>query len=93
MIKAGIIGATGYAGAELVRILSGHPECEIAAISSVSFEGKAISEVYPAYYGLNDMVCEDADSVVEKSDVILRLCRTGCLRNWLSVALTWERFL
>ncbi len=70
MIKAGIIGATGYAGAELVRILSGHPECEIAAISSVSFEGKAISEVYPAYYGLNDMVCEDADSVVEKSDVI-----------------------
>lgn len=70
MIKAGIIGATGYAGAELVRILSGHPECEIAAISSVSFEDKAISEVYPAYYGLNDMVCEDADSVVEKSDVI-----------------------
>lgn len=70
MIKAGIIGATGYAGAELVRILSGHPECEIAAISSVSFEGKAISEVYPAYYGLNDMVCEDADSVVEKSDVV-----------------------
>lgn len=70
MIKAGIIGATGYAGAELVRILSGHPECEIAAISSVSFEGKTISEVYPAYYGLNDMVCEDADSVVEKSDVV-----------------------
>ncbi len=70
MIKAGIIGATGYAGAELVRILSGHPECEIAAISSVSFEGKAISEVYPAYYGLNDMVCEDADSIVEKSDVV-----------------------
>lgn len=70
MIKAGIIGATGYAGAELVRILSSHPECEIAAISSVSFEGKAISEVYPAYYGLNDMVCEDADSVVEKSDVV-----------------------
>lgn len=70
MIKAGIIGATGYAGAELVRILSGHPECEIAAISSVSFEGKAISEVYPAYYGLNDMVCETADTVVEKSDVV-----------------------
>ncbi|MGN1113482.1 MAG: N-acetyl-gamma-glutamyl-phosphate reductase [Acutalibacteraceae bacterium] len=70
MIKAGIIGATGYAGAELVRILTTHPEAEIAAISSVSFEGKAISEVYPAFYKLNDMVCEDADSVVEKSDVI-----------------------
>ena len=70
MIKAGIIGATGYAGAELVRILTTHPKAEIAAISSVSFEGKAISEVYPAFYKLNDMVCEDADSVVEKSDVI-----------------------
>ena len=48
-IKAGIIGATGYAGAELVRLLLAHPQAEIAAISSVSFEGKAISEVYPSY--------------------------------------------
>ncbi len=70
MIKAGIIGATGYAGAELVRILTAHPKAEIAAISSVSFEGKAISEVYPAFYKLNDMVCGDADAVVEKSDVV-----------------------
>lgn len=70
MIKVGIIGATGYAGAELVRLLMGHPQAEITAISSVSFEGKAISEVYPAYYSLNDMVCENADDVVEKSEVI-----------------------
>lgn len=70
MIKVGIIGATGYAGAELVRILTTHPQAEIAAISSVSFEGKAISEIYPAFYGLNDMVCESADGVVEKSDVV-----------------------
>ena len=70
MIKAGIIGATGYAGAELVRLLLSHPKAELAAVSSVSFEGKALSEVYPAYYGLCDMVCESADSVVEKSDVV-----------------------
>ena len=38
-IKAGIVGATGYAGAELVRLLTAHPEAEISAISSVSFEG------------------------------------------------------
>ena len=36
-IKAGIIGATGYAGAELVRILLGHPNVKIEALSSVSF--------------------------------------------------------
>lgn len=43
-IKAGIIGATGYAGAELVRLLTTHPNVEISAISSVSFEGKKLSE-------------------------------------------------
>ena len=70
MIKAGIVGATGYAGAELVRLLTSHPEAEISAISSVSFEGQKLSDVYPSYTFLNDMVCEDQDAVVEKSDVI-----------------------
>lgn len=70
MIKAGIVGATGYAGAELVRILLGHPQVEIAAISSVSFEGTALSDVYPAYRTLCDMVCTNQDEVVEKCDVI-----------------------
>ena len=70
MIKAGIVGATGYAGTELVRLLSAHPESEVAAISAVSFEGQKISDIYPSYKYLNDMVCENADAVVEKSDVI-----------------------
>ena len=51
MIKIGIIGATGYAGVELIRILLNHPQAELAAVSSVSFEGKAVSEVYPSLYG------------------------------------------
>ena len=49
MIKAGVIGATGYAGAELCRLLLSHPQAQLTALSSVSFEGKALSEVYPAY--------------------------------------------
>ena len=69
-IKAGIVGATGYAGAELVRLLTAHPEAEVAAISSVSFEGQKLSDVYPSYAFLNDMICENQDAVVEKSDVI-----------------------
>ncbi len=64
------VGATGYAGAELVRLLSAHPEAEIAAVSSVSFEGQKLSDVYPAYAFLNDMICENQAAVVEKSDVI-----------------------
>ena len=54
-IKAGIVGATGYAGAELVRLLTAHPEAEISAISSVSFEGDKLSDVYPSYTFLNDL--------------------------------------
>lgn len=69
-IKAGIIGATGYAGAELVRLLLAHGKAEIAALSSVSFEGKALSEVYPAFYTLADHILVDEDTVIEKSDVV-----------------------
>lgn len=69
-IKAGIVGATGYAGAELVRLLSSHPCAEISAISSVSYEGEKLGDVYPAYKFLNDMICENQDVVIEKSDVI-----------------------
>lgn len=77
MIKAGIIGATGYAGEELVRILLRHPEAEIVAISSVSYEGKKISEVYPALRGYIDMELGDEDSVIEKSDVVFASLPAG----------------
>lgn len=70
MIQAGVIGATGYAGAELVRLLHMHPNVQLCAISSVSFTGQALSEIYPAYLGLCDMVCTDQNEVIEKSDVI-----------------------
>ncbi|MGI5958540.1 MAG: N-acetyl-gamma-glutamyl-phosphate reductase [Massiliimalia sp.] len=69
-IKVGIIGATGYAGVELIRLLLTHPQAELAAISSVSFEGKPISEVYPNLAHICDDVLTDEDHVIEKSDVI-----------------------
>ena len=69
-IKAGVVGATGYAGAEICRIILGHPQAELAAVSSVSFEGMALSEVYPAYRQLCDMVCGTQKQVLEKSDVV-----------------------
>ncbi len=69
-IKVGIIGATGYAGAELVRILLTHPKAEIAAISSVSFEGKRLSDIYPSYKELCDKECKNQTEVLEKSEVV-----------------------
>ena len=70
MIKVGIIGATGYAGTELVRLIFSHPQAQVVAISSVSFQGQKLSDVYPSYFKLEDMVCETQQEVIEKSDVI-----------------------
>ena len=69
-IKVGVVGATGYAGSEICRLIMGHPQAELAAISSVSFEGMALSQVYPAYNQMIDLVCGTQDQVVEQSDVI-----------------------
>lgn len=92
-IKAGIIGATGYAGAELVRLLTTHPNVEISAISSVSFEGKKLSEVYPSYRCLCDMECKNADEVVEKSDVILQHFHMDFHKSLQQLAIRLEKLL
>jgi len=70
MTKVGIIGATGYVGAELLRLLLSHPKVEVSALSSVSFEGQEISNVYTTFLNKTNLICETADDVVEKSDVI-----------------------
>lgn len=69
-IKVGIIGATGYAGVELIRLLLGHPKAKITALCSVSFEGKPISEIYPALYQINDDILVDEDTVIDQCDVV-----------------------
>ncbi|SFD15144.1 N-acetyl-gamma-glutamyl-phosphate reductase [Clostridium uliginosum] len=70
MIKAGIIGATGYVGAELLRLLLNHPLIEIGAISSVSFEGQEINKIYKNFLSKTDLICETMDDVIKKCDVI-----------------------
>lgn len=69
-IQAGIIGASGYAGAELVRILISHPMVEISGISSKSYTGQKISELYPGFYQILDMEFTDEDHVIEASDIV-----------------------
>ncbi|AGX41731.1 N-acetyl-gamma-glutamyl-phosphate reductase [Clostridium saccharobutylicum] len=70
MVKVGIIGATGYVGAELLRLLLSHPKVEVAALSSVSFEGQEISNVYKTFLNKTNLICNSMDDVVEKCDVI-----------------------
>ncbi|MDN5347834.1 MAG: N-acetyl-gamma-glutamyl-phosphate reductase [Clostridia bacterium] len=59
MLKVGIIGATGYTGAELVRLLSRHPQVELVALTSQSYAGEDFASVYPALNGYIDLQCAD----------------------------------
>ncbi len=72
-MRASVIGATGYAGVELLRLLDGHPEAEIAAITSESSTGEAIADMYPHLAGrvvkkLTSM--QDIEAIAADSDVI-----------------------
>lgn len=57
-LATGIIGAAGYAGAELVRIISHHPEFDLHVITSSTDEGMPIAELYPAFKGVCDLAFE-----------------------------------
>lgn len=72
MMKVSIIGATGYTGAELVRLLAKHPKIEIDTLTSNTFAGKRISDIYPNLRGKVDICCEklDLDNVGEESDFV-----------------------
>jgi N-acetyl-gamma-glutamyl-phosphate reductase len=56
MIKAGIIGGTGYTAGELVRLLVNHPEAELRWISSTSQAGKRVDSVHQGLTGDTDLV-------------------------------------
>lgn len=72
MVRVGIAGATGYAGAELVRILADHPQVEITSLTSRQNAGIHFGRVFPAMRDRVDLVCEkmDIDALCEKTDVL-----------------------
>jgi len=72
MTRVGVIGATGYAGAELVRILSGHPDIELTIVTSRQYAGVNFDQVYPSMTGAIDLVCQElsVDSICDRTDVV-----------------------
>ena len=70
MIKAAVLGATGYAGAELIRLLYNHPECEVVGVGSKSFEGQPLSDVYPSFKGFYDMPCQSNEDAIKDANVV-----------------------
>jgi N-acetyl-gamma-glutamyl-phosphate reductase len=69
-LKVGIIGATGYVGVELLRLLLTHSEVEVEAISSSSFEKMKITDVYPNLLGYTSLICESTHEVIAKSELL-----------------------
>ena len=62
MIKVGIVGGTGYTGAELLRLLAVHPEVELNIITSRSESGKTVSDLFPGLRGRVDLAFSEPDN-------------------------------
>ena len=73
LMKVSIIGATGYAGAELLRILHNHPQAEVVHLTSESHTGEAIAAIYPHLRGIYKQVLmsmKDIEKIGADSDFV-----------------------
>jgi len=61
VLKVAVVGATGYAGCELIKILLRHPETEITSISAKIDKPGPISDIFPIFKGQIDLVCDELD--------------------------------
>jgi len=71
MIQVGIIGASGYTGAELARIISSHPRAAISAATSRQYAGQPLAEIFPSLRKRENIVCEDLspEQLADRADL------------------------
>lgn len=72
MIKASVVGASGYVGQELIRLLHAHPQVEITHITSTSKVGESFEDMYGNYAGIftKTFVPQDLEAIAKDSDVV-----------------------
>ena len=72
MLRVGIYGGSGYTGQELLRLLLKHPQAEVLVTTSRRYKGTPVSQIYPAFEGLTNLVFTDAapDELVGKVDIV-----------------------
>jgi len=87
MIKAGIIGGTGYTGVELLRLLVRHPQVELALITSRKEAGQPVADLFPSLRGYTDLAFSEPDAAaLGRCDVVFSATPNG-------VAMTYARDL
>lgn len=88
-IKAGVIGATGYAGSELIRLLCRHPQVLLTYAGSHSYAGKRFSDIYPNMQGVCDILLGDDNisEAAELCDVMFLALPAGIASNTLTAQL------
>lgn len=71
MVRVAICGGSGYTGAELLRLLKGHPHARVTAITSERSAGKAPGDIYGHLHGFTDLIYEplDKEKLIKKADV------------------------
>ena len=72
MLRVAIVGATGYTGTELLRILLRHPRVRVSVLTSRQHEGQPMDSVFPALRGHSGLVCQalNFDRIAEESDFV-----------------------
>ncbi|MBQ2284711.1 MAG: N-acetyl-gamma-glutamyl-phosphate reductase [Clostridia bacterium] len=72
MIRVGVLGGTGYAGIELIRLLLKHSDVTLTRVVSKSFAGQPLAEIYPNLEGICDLVCceLDVDDIANNCDLV-----------------------
>ncbi len=83
MIRVGVLGATGYAGSEVVRLLSRHEGCKLTMLVSRTFKGQKISSVYQSLRGICDIVCEElnTEEAAKRCDVVFTALPHGASKE------------
>ena len=72
MHKVAVVGASGYTGVELLRLLITHPGVELSAVTSRQYAGQSVAAVFPSLQGCLDLRCEDVDpdSLASRADLV-----------------------
>jgi len=85
MIKIGIIGASGYTGGELLRLLSMHPEAEAVCVTSRKLAGTPVDKVHAHLKGLTSLSFESpsVEEVGKRCDLVFTAVPHGTAMNWV----------